>query len=114
MISVVDPYFSYHILLWYVVDCITDGTVVLGCLPNKVEAGDIPLSSGVLLRESNAKYATWLLSFVFLRVRFTVCMCLSTSPLEFGYSGDDVRCKKSHVVANSLNSWLVNCGPLSE
>ena len=109
MISVVD-------LTFRIISCFGSffSLYAIRCHPNKMEAGDIPLSSGVLFRVSNAKYASWLLSFVFLRVRFTVCMCLSTSPLDFGYFGDGVRCKKSHVVANSLNSWLVNCGPLSE
>ena len=35
-------------------------------------------------------------------------------PFDFGYVGIDVVCINSHLFLKSLNSLLLNCGPLSD
>ena len=42
----------------------------------------------------------------------TTCICLSTKPFDFGYSGLLVTCLKFHSLLNSLNTCAVYWGAL--
>ena len=68
---------------------------------------------GVVCKHSIAKLGSLPACLAFIRALLIVWICLSLKPFDFGNFGDNVIWSNCHCWANSLNTSLEYCGPLS-
>ena len=103
-------------IIWTMrLDSWNEGNLVRIILPNNLSAGDRPVfGSGHARCAWIAMYGSSPLFSAFFKSCLMVSTALSAMPFDFGYVGPDVVWVNSHSFLNSLNSLLLNCGPLSD
>lgn len=89
-----------------------DGRMDRSCLPISNCAGDARLSTGVEGYSSSAKRGSLPSAFARGRMFFALWTVFLAWPLDCGYPGMDVTCRKSQEAANAANSSAANWGPL--